>query len=60
MPILLLTTLGSINCFEIAVKIYKPSKANPKEISLFKNDIKDQGIRIVPLPKYWQSFYKSY
>lgn len=52
-PILLLTILGSKNCFARSVKIYNPKSNEPSEILLFINDIIAHGISIVPLPKYW-------
>ena len=58
-PILLLTTFGSVNCLVTRTIIYKTIKAIPKLKLPLVADIIAQGIMIVPEPKNWQCIYKS-
>ena len=49
-PILLLTSFGSINCLDTNIKRYNPNIENPKDELPFKNNIADQGIIMLPAP----------
>jgi len=57
-PILLLTTFGSVNCLVTSVITYNIINAIPKLKLPLVADIIAQGIIIVPEPKYWQCIYK--
>ena len=59
-PILLLTILGSINCFVIKIMVYNIIKAIPKLKFPFILENSAQGRKIVPEPKYWKCIYKPY
>lgn len=58
-PILLLTILGSSNCFTNRVKIYNPKSEKPNALLLLAKLITDQGIITVPLPKYRKAINKA-